>query len=420
MKVLMLGWEFPPFFAGGVGMVCYELTREMAKARDVSITYVMPFGPKNISNDKIKVLVADNLIHDSVITIKKIPSLMNAYMSEEDYEKKVHGLLRDKEGNVVLSHDNTSQLYGKDLISEVYNFAEKTKLIVDSEEFDIIHAHDWQTIPAAIVAKRISGKPLVIHVHNTIYDRYLGKGGDKEKEIEKEGFYHADKIIAISYKIRDTLVNKYGINSSKIEVIHNAKVDLPPCDNYEPAKIKKKDKVVLYAGRVTIQKGPDYFVEAAAKVLKHYKNVKFIIAGSGDMLNQLVRRVAELGISDKFIFHGFYSREEGTRLFRMADVFVMPSVSEPFGVVPLEAMLSKTPTIISKQSGCSEAISNSIKVDFWDTDRIADSIVALLKYGVLNKVMSEEGLDEVNRLTWDKPAARCVDLYRKVIIGRVE
>ncbi len=417
MKILMLGWEFPPFFAGGVGMVCYELTKAMVELNDVSITYVMPFGPKNISNKYLNILVADNLISDKKITLRKIPSLMNAYMSEKDYEKKTRDFIRNKDGDIELIHDNTLQLYGKDLISEVYNFAEKTKLIIKNENFDVIHAHDWQTIPAAIEAKRISGKPLIIHIHNTIYDRYLGMGGEKEKEIELDGLHYADKIIAISYKVKDTLVNKYGIDPKKIEVIHNAKIGLKSDVEIEMPEINKKYKIVLYAGRVTIQKGPDYFVEAAAKVLEHYPDVKFIMAGSGDLLNQLIHRVAELGISDKFIFHGFYSREEGARFFEMADVFVMPSVSEPFGVVPLEAMLSNTPSIISKQSGCSEIISNVLKVDFWDVDMIANNIIALLNHKVLNNTMAKEGLNEINKLTWDKPAKRCVDLYTKVLIG---
>lgn len=417
MKVLMFGWEFPPFFAGGVGMVCYELTREMAKLNDVSVTYVMPFGPKDISGDHVNVLVADNMVRDSQIKVHKIPSLMNAYMSEDEYEKKVEGMIRSKDGSVCLKHDNTGQLYGKDLISEVYNFGEKARLIAESEDFDVIHAHDWMAIPAAIAAKEISGKPMIIHVHNTIYDRYLGMGGEKEKEIEMEGFYHADRIVAISQKIKDTLIDKYGIDPGRIDIVHNAKIDVERATDEDFSEIKKRDKIVLYAGRVTMQKGPDYFVEAAAKVLEHEKNVKFIMAGSGDLLNQLITRVAALGISDKFVFHGFYNREEGAKFFEMADVFVMPSVSEPFGVVPLEAMMCDTPSIISKQSGCSEVLTNVLKIDFWDIELMADYIVALLRHESLNGLMKRKGKEEIDQMTWEGPAKRCVDLYEKVLIG---
>jgi len=415
MKVLMFGWEFPPFFAGGVGVVCDELTKELVKIDNLSLTYVMPFGPKEILDKHLRILVADNIVSSDRIKVRKIPSLIMPYMGAEDYAARVARLKKGK--GVELSDDNTLKLYGMDLISEIYNFAEKTRFIVEEEDFDIIHAHDWQTIPAAIVAKEMSGKPLILHIHNTIYDRYLGMGGEQEKAIEMEGLMRADKVIAISQIIKDVLVEKYGVDPNKIEVIHHAKIDLKPCDDYEEPKFKQKDKVVLYAGRVVLQKGPEYFVEAAHKVLQHYRNVKFIVAGSGHMVDQLIRRTAELGISDKFVFHGFYTRKEGAKFFKMADVFVMPSVSEPFGIVPFEAMLNGTPSIISKQSGCSEVTKNVLKVDFWDVDQIANNIVALLNHEVLNNTMADEGLDEVNGLTWDKPAKRCVDLYKKVLIG---
>ena len=411
----MLGWEFPPFFAGGVGMVCYELTREMVKRDDVSITYIMPFGPKNIANEHINILVADNIVADNKISVRKVPSLMHAYMGEEDYERETKKFTRNKDGDIELFHDNTLQLYGKDLISEVYNFAEKTKLIAEGEDFDVIHAHDWQTIPAAIEVKKISGKPLVLHVHNTIYDRYLGMGGEKEKEIELEGIRYADKVIAISHFIKNTLIEKYGVNPDKIEVIHNAKIGLGESNDCGVPNIKKKNKIVLYAGRVTMQKGPNYFVEAAAKVLEHCEDVRFVMIGAGDLLNEMIRRTAELGISDKFIFHGFYSREEGARFFEMADVFVMPSVSEPFGVVPLEAMLARTPSIISKQSGCAEVINNALKVDFWDVDQIANNIINVLKYDELSEELTQNGSTEVRKFDWNIPAQKCINVYNNVI-----
>ena len=419
MKVLMFGWEFPPFFAGGIGVVCGELTKELVKRDDVSITYVMPFGPKEMENQHVRILIADNLVPTNKIKIKKVSSLLSSpYISSEQYDNHIRKFRRNKNGDVELMNDSTLQLYGGDLIGEVYNFGEKVRKIVEEEDFDVIHAHDWMTIPAGLVAKEMTGKPLIIHVHNTIYDRYLGMGGGEEKEIEDRGFREADKIIAISHIVKNTLIEKYGVDPSKIEVVHHARIGLEPCENYELPKIKKNNKIVLYAGRVVLQKGPEYFFEAAVKVLRYYKNVKFIIAGDGHALNGLIERAAELGISDKFIFHGFYNREEGAQFFKMADVFVMPSVSEPFGIVPLEAMLNGTPSIISKQSGCSEILKNALKVDFWDVDQIANNIVALLNYKVLHNAMTDNGLEEVNGLNWDEPAKRCVDIYKKVLIGR--
>ncbi|MCW8965340.1 MAG: glycosyltransferase family 4 protein [Candidatus Pacearchaeota archaeon] len=418
MKILMLGWEFPPFFAGGIGVVCNELTKELIKNNDVEITYVMPFGPKEITDKHIRILVADNIIPSDKIKIRRIPTIVTPYMNTYEYDDCIKGLRRDKDGNVKLMHDNTKQLYGKDLISEVYNFAEKLRLILEEEDFDIIHAHDWMTIPAGVVAKEVTGKPLIIHVHNTIYDRYLGNGGEHEKEIELNGLLKADRIIAISNFVKNILVDKYGINSNKIEVIHHARIEGDPCPEYKEPKFKEKDKVVLYAGRVTLQKGPEYFIEAAKKVSEFVSNVKFIMIGSGDQLQRMIDRVAQLGLSDKFMFHGFYNRKEATMFFKMADVFVMPSVSEPFGVVPFEAMTNETPSIISKQSGCSEILKNALKVDFWDVDQIANNIVALLNHQVLHNSMKNEGLKEINGLNWDGPAKRCIDVYKKVLIGR--
>ncbi|MCD4771054.1 glycosyltransferase family 4 protein [archaeon] len=412
MKVLMLGWEFPPFFAGGAGIVCYELTKEMVKIDDVDLTYVMPFGPDEVANQHLRILIA-NKFRGKKINFKKVPSLLGAYMTEESYKENRQRLIDS--GKLTMADDNTLNLYGINLIEEVYNFAGRVSTIVDDEEFDVVHAHDWTTFPAAIQASEQMKKPLIVHMHITGFDKSGGNGVDPHiYAIEKEGMEKADKIIAISEKVKRGLVKNYGINPSKIEIVYHAKVDVGPDTNFDFPKFKSKNKVVLYAGRMTMQKGPEYFIDVAKKVVNFYKNVIFIMIGSGDQMNQMIRKTAEMGLQDKFLFHGFYSRDDANKFFSMADVFVMPSVSEPFGLVPFEAISKNTPSIISKQSGVSEILNNVFKVDFWDIDKMANQIVSLLKYNELHNTMKKEGLDELNKLTWDEPARRCVDIYKEL------
>ncbi|MFH1649049.1 MAG: glycosyltransferase family 4 protein [Candidatus Woesearchaeota archaeon] len=403
----MFGWEFPPFFAGGVGVVCFEMVRALSKA-GMDVTYVMPFGPKNITSPYAKVLIAENILPG--VTVKTIPTMMQAYMSEQEYDQSYQEYLRNSDV------DSTKVLYSSNLWLEVQRFAKRATLIARHEKFDVIHAHDWMTFPAAVEAKKISGKPLVVHIHNTIYDRYLGSGGEAEKEIELMGMHYADKIVAISYFVKNRLVNDYHISPERIEVIHNAAIAMDDNISYRNATIQDKDKVVLFAGRVTVQKGPDYFVEAAKKVLDKNPNVKFILAGTGDMLPRMINRAAELGIVRNFIFPGFYSREDAERLFSMADVFVMPSVSEPFGIVPLEAMSKSKPVIISKQSGVAEIVHHALKVDFWDVDDIANKILAVLNYPSLQQHLGHSGKIELKNITWDEFARKTMDLYYRLVI----
>lgn len=419
MKVLMLGWEFPPFFAGGVGMVCYELTKAFSKRNDVHVTYVMPYGPKDLHSGHVRLLAADNLIPNSRIQVRKISSMLNAYMSAEEYMQQLKQLelkqLGMKEGDSTVSKDNTFKLYGANLLQEVYRFAEKVKLLAMEEDFDIIHAHDWTTFPAAIALKGLTGKPMVVHIHITEFNKSGGAGVNQQVyEIERAGMQKADGVIAISNLIKDICIDKYGINPKKISVIHNANIEMDEGLEHI-SEMKKFNKIVLFAGRITLQKGPDYFVEAAKKVCEYRDDVKFIMAGSGDMLNRMIDRAAKLGIADKFIFHGFYTREDAERFFSMADVFVMPSVSEPFGVVPLEAMMKRTPTIVSKQSGVSEVLNHTLKVDFWDTDEMANKILALLNYSPLHTELTNRGYQEVKSLTWDVPAQKCIELYHRLM-----
>ena len=395
----MLGWEFPPFFAGGIGIVCYELSKALSQ-QGVEVSYIMPFGPRNANPGFLKQLItAENVMPN--VQVHRVKTTMHAYMSEKEYEQEYRvRMLEEKAGD-----GNKKQLYGKNLQQEVHNFAHRAMAIADFQEFDVIHCHDWMTIPAAIGIKQRTGKPLIVHVHNTVFDRYLNSSNRVEYDIEQRGLKEADRVLCVSHFIRQTILDNYDVDPSKVGVMHNAAQQMKPL-NTQPPKISHNDKIVLFAGRITIQKGPDYFVQAARLVADHDPNVKFVMAGTGDMLTDMIELVAELGLADKFLFPGFYTREDAERLFSLADVFVMPSVSEPFGIVPLEAMYNGAPTIISKQSGVSEVLSHVLKVDFWDVEELAEKILAILAYEELHELLHKHGSWEVRQLTWDKVAQR--------------
>lgn len=424
IKVLMFGWELPPFYAGGVGMVCYEFLKAFAKRGDVDVTYIMPYGPMQVQNPYARLLIANNLIANNQIPqirVHKIHTLIGAYMSPEEYTQQLafesqKSSLQSCDSSTILNKDNTKTLYGANLIEEVYRFAEKSRMITAHEDIDVIHAHDWTTFPAAIAAKEVSGAPLIVHIHITEFNKSGGAGVNPQiYAIEQEGMIKADSVVVVSNLMKQLCIEKYGIPQEKIVVIHNANIEMDIKITGNDSPFKDRYKVVLYAGRVTLQKGPEYFVEAARKICTIRDDVKFIMAGTGEMLQPMINRVAAYGLSDKFIFHGFYNREDAERFFAMADVFVLPSVSEPFGVTPLEAMMKKTPSVISKQSGVAEVLNHTLKVDFWDIDELAHKILALLTYPALHSTIVEHGYEEVIHLTWDAPAAKCVKLYTELI-----
>lgn len=409
----MLGWEFPPFFAGGVGIVCYELTRGFSEIGQ-EVTFIMPKGPKEVKNDHAKVIVADNYnaINIPQLKIKHIDSLLTAYTDISTYDKMYAGYKRFIENK----SDNASseKLYGKNLMEEIFRFALKVRAMNDELDYEVIHAHDWTTFPAAIELKKLTGKPMFVHVHITEFDKSGGAGVNQDiYNVEREGMHMADKVIVVSHMIKNRVITDYGVDPSKIEVVHNGGTFIPCIEGYKKAPIAQNEKIVLFCGRVTLQKGPEYFIEAARRVCQVMNNVKFVVAGTGDMLPQIIDLVAQMGLANKFVFTGFYTRDQAIKLFNMADVFVMPSVSEPFGIVPLEAISAKTPAIISKQSGVAEAISHCLKVDFWDTEKMASHIISILRYKELHHTLSDHGYTEVRSMTWDKPARKCIDIFSK-------
>ncbi len=405
MRVLMLGWEFPPFNTGGLGTACYGLTKGLVN-NGVDVTFVMPKAPYKVKSH-VKILIAEEMAN---VLFVKVPSLLVPYVNSTSYKQMLLQKTKDTNHNI----------YGRNLFEEVYRYkALIAELFLRGSlgSFDIIHAHDWMTFPAAVELKKLSKKPLVVHVHATEFDRNGGNFGNKlVHDIENFGVSNADVVITVSAFTKNIVVKNYNVDPNNVFVVHNA-VEFNDSDINEDFIIKKTDRVVLFLGRITLQKGPDYFVEAAKLVAERIPNVKFVVAGSGDMMPQMINRVIELGLMKKFLFSGFIRGKDVDRAYKMADVYVMPSVSEPFGITPLEAMRNGTPVIISKQSGVSEVIKHCLKVDFWDVNELANKIIAVLKYRALHNELKKHGSLEVKRFNWNEPAKKCISLYKRVLGG---
>lgn len=423
MKVLMFGWEFPPHISGGLGTACYGLTKGLSNFKDIEVLFVVPKAFGDEDQSAVKIIGASD-VHVSKksinlrgfgkeLNIIEVDSMLIPYTDPEDYyrlvkkyeshNKKV--IDTDFEGKFMFSGS-----YGANLYYEIMNYSIVASAISMENQFDVIHAHDWLTYPAGIAAKEISGKPLVIHVHATDFDRSGGSVNPKVYEIEKRGMEVADKIITVSNWTRDIVINKYGINPDKVITVYNA---VEPISDLDRISIRKgiNDKIVTFLGRITLQKGPEYFIEAAYKVLKKMNNVRFVMAGSGDMMNKMILRTARLGISNRFHFTGFLSGDDVYQMYSISDVYVMPSVSEPFGISPLEAIQSNVPVIISRQSGVSEVLNHAIKIDFWDIDAMADAIYGILNYPALSIMFKKLGHEEVDNLKWENSASHVRDVY---------
>jgi glycosyltransferase involved in cell wall biosynthesis len=427
MKVLMFGWEFPPHISGGLGTACYGLTKGLAEFNDVSVIFVVPkaYGDEDQSNMKLlganevpvtrKEIQFSNL--QSKIDYYEVESGMVPYVDPEEFWKLTTKVVSEKTQFVETNSEGKIDFSGKydqNLLQEIYKYSLVAEVIARDNEFDVIHAHDWLAYPAGIAAKRVSGKPLVIHVHATDFDRSGGSVNPQVYAMEKEGMDAADKIITVSNLTRSIVIEKYNIDPDKVVTVYNA---VEPLSQEEKIKLKKgvDEKIVTFLGRITMQKGPEYFVEAANLVLQKMNNVRFVMAGSGDMMNAMVKRAAELKIADRFHFTGFLKGDDVFDMFRMSDVFVMPSVSEPFGIVPLEAMQSNVPVIISYQSGVSEILRYAIKIDYWDTYAMADAIYGLINYPALHTMFKEHGKAEVDSLLWKNSARQVRDIYLEVI-----
>jgi glycosyltransferase involved in cell wall biosynthesis len=494
MKILMLGWEYPPHISGGLGTACEGLTTAVA-SRGIEIDFLVPrlFGEEDaphmrllgaasaepmaqdespppdttakhwaeliaaepaLATDPIFVAAVEaasaGLPPQSAAAIHtlRVPAMLKPYLSQATYRELIaSGAISE----IALSQISGSQIvrpvpgppetvsrlehahvpggdlplteqpatgahYGHDLFAEVARYAMAATRRVAGQKYDLVHAHDWMTFPAGIEIARRAGAPLIVHVHSLEYDR-AGYGADRDiVSVERQGLEQATRVIAVSYYTRSLINRVHGTPLDKISVVHNGVYARETVEAYTEQR-GSKGPVVLFLGRVTFQKGPEYFVQAAARVLEHVPDAVFVMAGSGDMLPRMKSMVEELGITKSFRFPGFVRGAELERTFSTADVYVMPSVSEPFGIAPLEAMSYDRPVIVSKQSGVSEVLQNALKVDFWDVDKLASQIVALLELPELRRVIVERAREEIRHIHWDAAAEKLVPIYRSVARG---
>ena len=453
----MLGWEFPPFISGGLGTACYGLTKAMSSL-GTDILFVLPRPVSTPFSTHVRLVSAQansplsgpaaefRLDEFQNVTFRTIDAqLTSPYLSPQKgmrQEKVVttgHKLIPIQGSSSVstlqaqanpsvtgsqapsLESQTSESTSGNasDLFTEVHRYATLAAEVARNESFDVVHAHDWMTFPAGMAVAAAAGVPLVVHVHSTEFDRSGSNIDTRIYDIERQGMHAATKIIAVSYLTKAMLTHHYGVDASKVEVVYNA-IEANGNGPALPVRegnwdIQKDERIVLFLGRITMQKGPEYFLAAAKKVLEVMQNVRFVMAGSGDLTRRTIEMANEMGIGDKVLFTGFLKGPDVERVFKMADLYVMPSVSEPFGIAPLEAMNNDVPVIISKQSGVSEVLNHVLKVDFWDVDEMANKIVAVLKHAPLATMLRKEGSIEVGKLNWADAAKRCVEVYNAAI-----
>jgi glycogen(starch) synthase len=402
MRVLTFGWEFPPAKNGGLGVACYGLTRELID-KGIEVIFVLP-KTQDVRGGA-RFLFADQ---------ERLVKVIKTDISVRPYAQA------DSVVNVIVGYDSLGKpiIKSRSIIEEAHRFAHQAALIAITEEFDVIHAHDWTSYLAGVAAKIASGKRLVLHVHATSFDQAASENVDPSIfKIETECFAQADKVVTVSNYTKNIIVNKHGVPEEKIEVVHNG------CDTHEPPRLeptlcelkRQGKKIVLYHGRISIQKGVDHFIRAARRVVDHDPDVIFVISGSGDMLTQIIEQVGSMGLSENVRFAGPLWDEERDRMYQSADVVVMPSVSEPFGLVPLEAIQHGTPAIISKQSGVSEVLKHALQVDFWDVDEMANQILSALRYPTIRHQLVCEGRQQLRTMSWRVAADKVKRIYQNLV-----
>ncbi|MDD6211321.1 MAG: glycosyltransferase [Bacteroidales bacterium] len=418
MKALMFGWEFPPHILGGLGTASYGLTKGMAMQPDMDINFVIPKPWGDEDQSFLRIIGACNtpIVWKDVswdYVSKRIGDAMDPQLYF-DLRNHIYADFSYRHVND-LGCLEFSGRYPDNLLEEINNYSIVAGVIARTLDFDVIHSHDWLTYPAGIHSKQVTGKPLVIHVHATDFDRSRGSVNPQVYGIEKDGMDHADHIICVSNLTRETVITKYHQDPAKVTTVHNAVEPLPEDIEAMTSSNGTKDKVITFLGRITMQKGPEYFVEAAARVLQRADNVRFVMAGSGDMMNKMISLAAKRNISDKFHFTGFLKGKQVYEMLKSSDVYVMPSVSEPFGISPLEAMQCGVPTIISKQSGCAEILNHAIKVDYWDIEAMADAMYSIITYPSMYEYLKREGRHEVDEIKWEYAGQKVREIYEKVI-----
>lgn len=433
MRAFMLGWEFPPFVAGGLGTACFGLTRSLV-ARGVDITFVLPRRIEGMGRTHVRLLtpgVVDASKPRSAtqqtpgrFVVRTIDApLASPYPSGSAAGVAAQGSAGPERGQISFldqpSGFGADPVYEPDTVAQARRYAAMCVELIRDEPFDLIHAHDWPTFPAAIAISALTGKPWIAHVHSTEFDRAGDRADHRLYDIERHGMHEAHRVITVSSFTKAVCIERYGVNAAKIEVVYNgadlAEADRPAASHHHHRPTDNGEKLVLFLGRLTEQKGPEHFIEAARKVLEKVDAVRFVMAGAGDLSRQVVEMAARSGMGHKFSFTGFLRGDDVDRVFDMADVYVMPSVSEPFGIAPLEAINHEVPVIISRQSGVSEVLRHALKVDYWNTDDLADKIIAVLRHPPLGEVLRRNALVEVQELTWDGAAERCQAVYRHAL-----
>jgi glycogen synthase len=427
MKVLMLGWEFPPLFSGGLGIATYGIVKSLQ--HKVKIRLIIPSAGEARELDNVNI-IGLNRVTSKEVDLERLNfelSFPNTEVEEVAIQISPYQYINDmieanQQASLYASKDQQGRLdslhtlfsdgnpYGHNLLYKVNLFANVCGELCAEGDFDVIHAHDWVTFPAALRIKKRTGKPLILHVHALETDR---SGENTRNEIywlEKNGLEEADRIIAVSEYTKNEIVEHYQIDRAKIFVVHNG-IDRA---NYIRASHHLKDKLVVFLGRITHQKGPNFLLETAAKVAKVYPRVKFVVAGVGDQFSHLLETAAYKKIGQKFIYAGFLSKAKVNELLSMADVYFMPSISEPFGLTALEAAQHKVPSVLSSQSGAAEVMKASLQADYWDTDKFANNIYALLKYPALKRELTEAAHKQLDHLSWDNATQKMTDLYKQI------
>lgn len=423
MRILMFGWEFPPVISGGLGTACYEISRSLSRHGN-AITFVVPRTAGTAVKTPVQLVDASRepvpyppTVDEffEALDIRPVDSILRPYLNDLEYQS----ILQAAEKTVAGQPGNSSVLapqgpYGGNLMAEVARFSEIGESLALEGEFDLIHAHDWMTFLAAIRAKRATGKPLIVHIHAVESDRSGGTINQSIFDIEKLGMEAADHVIAVSHYTRSLILEQYGIRPEKVSVVHNA-VSRRQVGKVYHTPPRGNRKTVLFLGRITSQKGPDFFVEAAARVLEKDPEVVFVMAGAGDMLPRMIERVGELRLGRHFHFTGFLQGHDVERLYAMSDLYVMPSVSEPFGLSPLEAMVYDVPVLLSRQAGVNEILPGALTVDFWDVEDIAGKILAVLNYPALSREMRRNGRKALQNIRWEVAAERIQLIYNKLL-----
>lgn len=389
--VLTFGWEFPPFHHGGLGIACHGIVEGLLK-NGYKVIMVLP-GQIDSFDKNLEVIS----LNQDMLEVKRLNLLLKPYQTAQEYI------------------ENKAELHGETLFDEVFRYALMSKKLIKNKKFDIIHAHDWMTFRAAAEVKKATNKPFVAHVHSTELDRANEKHINRQIfELEKFGMKAADKIIAVSQYTKNKIVDFYDIPSKKIEVVYNAAPIWAAAKLEEQKPILGKDKLVLFVGRLTFQKGPEYFIEAAKRILEFRKDVSFVIVGCGDLQTKLVDLVAEYGLLNKILFTGLLRGQKLRQIYERADLFIMPSVSEPFGLTALEAIQHNTPVIISKQSGASEVLKHALKVDYWDVESMAAHIQAVLDSPNSSMEEVKKMAEDLNLLSWKESSLACIRLYESL------